>query len=378
MDFNRLSPRAHAVLVPLAALTLAALFVVEQSQRVVPSPWHDAMLQAAERSARAAGAVKRHRLERGAFVDAVNDPLETALIGQAFTQITTDRGDLDAKLASTDPNFAAVVVAMAHELGLARGDCVAVAMTGSFPALNLSTLAALETLGVAPVLISSVGASNFGATDPYFTWLDIERIAAEARVLTTRSVAASLGGSKDIGRGLAPKGRTLLREAIARNGIPLLDHTPLEASIAARMAIYRDGCAPRPVAAYINVGGGVASLGHALNSELIPIGPSPHMPARNYPARGTLLRFAADGTPVIQLLKIRQLRRDYGLLPLRDDTPPMPGQGAVYGQMRYDLAQTGLATTLLLGLLIGLYARDRRIHALGQSDPEPPPGGTSS
>ena len=168
MDFHWLSPRSNKVLVPLALLTLLASFYVETGLHVVRSPWYDDMLRAAELSARAAAHLKQKRLERGVFVDPVNDPAETALIGQEYTQITTDRGYLDAKLASTDPNFAAVIVDMLHSLGLSRGDCLAVAMTGSFPAINLSTLAALETFGAKPVLISSVGASNFGATDPFF------------------------------------------------------------------------------------------------------------------------------------------------------------------------------------------------------------------
>ena len=190
MDWTRYTPRSLAVLIPLALLTLAGSFWVEAGRRVVTSPYYDEMLQAAKVSAQAAAILKLERLEKGVFVDPVNDPAETALIGQEYSQITTDRGYLDAKLASTDPNFAAVIVEMLHQLGLERGDCVAVAVTGSFPALNISALAALETFGARPVVISSVGASNFGATDPYFTWLDMERLLVEKDVLKTRSTAA--------------------------------------------------------------------------------------------------------------------------------------------------------------------------------------------
>lgn len=369
MDFHRLSPRSNRVLVPLAGLTLLALYFVEDGRRVIQSPRYEEMLRASETSARAARSIKEHRLERGVFVDTVNDPAQTALIGQEYTQITTDRGYLEAKLVSTNPNFAAVVIDLLHEVQLSRGDCVAVAMTGSFPALNLSTLAALETFGAHPVLVSSLGASNFGATDPFFTWLDMERRVVEAGILSTRSRAASLGGSNDTGRGLSPKGRDLLRSAIERNGVELLARERLEESIRERLRIYREGCSPRPVAAYVNVGGGIASLGHSLNAELIPAGASLRLPQRNYPARGALLRFAADGVPVIQLLRIRELQTRYGLDSVQDEVP-LPGRGLVFGEERYGVFRVFFAALVILGILVTLYLWDRRIHRLGERGPE--------
>ena len=371
MDFHWLSPRSNKVLVPLALLTLLGAAWVEDGKHVVESPHHAEMLRAAELSARAAAVLKAKRLDRGVFVDPINDPAETALIGQEYTQITTDRGYLEAKLASTDPNFAAVVVDMLHRVGIEKGDCVAVAMTGSFPAMNLSTLAALETQGVLPKVISSVGASNFGATDPYFTWLDMETALAEVGVFETRSVAASLGGSGDTGRGLSPKGRQLLHEAIERNGVTPLASEQLDEAIRERVRIFRESCAPAPIAAYINVGGGVASLGHTANADLVPIGATDLLPLRNYPTRGALMRIAADGVPVIHLLQIRTLRDRYGLVPVEDRVPE-PGEGRVFGEVRYSLIRTSLVTSLIGGLLIALYLFDRRVHALGRPDPEKP------
>ncbi|MEM8933533.1 MAG: hypothetical protein AAGE94_20250, partial [Acidobacteriota bacterium] len=69
-----LSPRSHRVLVPLALFTLVLAFWVERSLHVVRSPIYDEMVRAAEASARGAAHLKAHRLERGVFVDLVNDP----------------------------------------------------------------------------------------------------------------------------------------------------------------------------------------------------------------------------------------------------------------------------------------------------------------
>lgn len=375
MDLMRFTPRSLSVLVPLAALTLAGSFWVESGRRIVPSPHHEQMLRAAEVSAQAAAVIKLERLEKGVFVDPVNDPAETALIGQEYSQITTDRGYLDAKLASTDPNFAAVVIEMLYQLGLEPGDCVAVAATGSFPALNFSALAALETFGAKPVLISSVGASNFGATDPFFTWLDMEKLLVDEGVLETRSVAASMGGSNDTGRGLSPKGRQLLRDAIERNGVNPLVDLKVDESIRARVEIYRRAC-DDDVAAYVNVGGGVASLGHALNGDLVPNGANAFLPVRNYPARGAMMRIAEGSgqgpVPVIHLLNIRQLRDRYGLEPVRDVLPE-PGTGRVFGEERYELIRTSAVTLVVLAALVALYLHDRRIHRLGNPSLETVP-----
>lgn len=368
-DFHWFSPRSVRVLVPLALISTVGLYWVEQGKRWVESPFHAEMKAAAELSARGAALLKTQRLERGVFVDPVNDPAETALIGQEYTQITTDRGYLDAKLASTDPNFAAVVVHMLREMRVESGDCVAVAATGSFPALNLSTLAAVESVGAKAALISSVGASNFGATDPYFTWLDMERELVDGGVLKTRSLAASLGGGRDVGQGLSPKGRRLLQEAIERNEVPLVLENALEKSIRERERLYREACGDDGVAAYVNLGGGVASLGHSLNGELVPTGATQLLPQRNYPVRGTLMRIAADGVPVINLLNVRSLGLRYGLVPF-ETVLPSPGQGEVFGEVRYDLMRTGLVTAIVLGLLFGIYRFDQRIHRLGQPGPE--------
>ncbi|MEM9290654.1 MAG: poly-gamma-glutamate system protein [Acidobacteriota bacterium] len=369
MDWHSFSPRSHRVLLPLAIFASLALLWVEQGKRVVQSPWFEEKLRAAEVAYEGSTVLKELRLERGVFVDTVNDPAETALIGQEYTQITTDRGNLEAKITSTNPNFAAVVVDMIHSLGLKSGDCVAVAATGSFPALNLSALAALETVGLRPALITSVGASNYGATDPYYTWLDMERDLVARGVLETRSITASLGGGNDSGRGLAPRGRELLRSAIQRNEIPLLEVERLEDSIRQRVELFRQACLPQPVAAYVNIGGGMASLGHSLNGELIPAGAYDRLPQRNYPARGALLRFASEGVPVIQLTNVRTLRDRYGLGTVQDSLP-LPGQGEIFGKVRYSMVRTLVATLVLLALLIGLYLWDQSIHRLGSSDPE--------
>lgn len=357
------------VLGAFAAVALLALLTVENSKVDVRQKWYTEKLEAARRAQAAQQCIKEHRLERGVFVDAVNDPNETALIGQDLTPITTDRGDINAKLASTNPNFAAVIVELLKQTGVKERDHVAVAMTGSFPAINIAVLSALETLKLTPIVITSVGASNWGANDPQFTWLDMERLLEQKGIFRTRSVAASIGGGGDIGRGLSPEGREMIVQAITRNNIELIDHEHFERSIERRLELYDTYRKGHSLKAFINVGGGIASLGSVVNGELIPSGLSKELPLKNYPVRGVLIEMAQRGVPVIHLYNLRQMWHDYDL-PFDPVPLPGPGSGGVFVRVKYDVTIAWAATGVLVGMILFAAYADRKKHKLG-SEPVP-------
>jgi poly-gamma-glutamate system protein len=170
---------------------------------------------------------------------------------------------LEAKLTSVNPYFAALFVDYFHELKLRPGDPVAFAMTGSFPALNIAALAAAEELGLQAIPITSVGASMWGANDPKFTWLDMEKLLNDRGLLHTRSIAASLGGSNDRGRGLSPKGRDLLKDAVERCGIPLIHEPTLDEAILKRVELYDRASGARDIKAYVTSAGAPRASGRA-------------------------------------------------------------------------------------------------------------------
>ncbi|MGA9116162.1 MAG: poly-gamma-glutamate system protein [Bacteroidota bacterium] len=345
-------------------LALLALVAVEGSRKEVRQRHYADKLAAARTSRAAEQYLRNHRLEKGIFVDMVNDPNQSALIGQQVTPTTTDRGDLGAKLASTNPNFAGVVVDLLKEAGIRSGDRVAVGMTGSFPALNISALSALETVGAVPVVITSVGSSSWGANDPQFTWLDMERVLAGAGILRTRSVAASMGGGGDVGRGLSPEGRDLLLDAIRRNGIPLIREDTLARSVRSRMRFYDGDSGFSPVRAFLNIGGGIASLGAAVNAQILPTGLSGRLWPKNYAGHGVIAEMAQRGVPVIHLYNVQELCARYGL-PQEPVPLPSPGQGGVFAEERYDTAVTASAAGVLLALLLAAAVLERRGHRLG-------------
>lgn len=358
------SAGSKRVLGILAFLSLLAFLAVENGKVDVKQKYYDEKLAAAKLAKTAAEYLKTNRLQKGVFIDPINDPNETALIGQEITLITTDRGNIEAKLTTTNPNFAAVIVEMLKEAELERNDVVAVSFTGSLPGLNISVLAALQTLNLQPIIISSVGSSNWGANDPYFTWLDMEKKLYDSGIFKHKSVVASIGGGLDIGRGLSPKGRELILEAITRNGLELINEEYLENSVKKRLDFYNKQRTEKPIKAFINVGGGIASLGATVNGYIIENGLIKSLPMKNFPQRGTLIYMAQMNIPIIHLLNINSLAENYQL-PISPIPLPEPGEGEIFVQRQYSLLLTISVTIFLIGIIIIIYFYEKKRHKLG-------------
>lgn len=366
------SAKSNIVLGVLSALSLMAFIAVENGKIDSKQEWYSEKLEAAQLCQKAMDHLKNYRLEKGVFIDVINDPNQTALVGQEYTLITTDRGYIEAKLSATNPNFAAVIVQMLKDADLKTGDHVAIAMTGSFPGFNIAVMAALETLKLNPIVITSVGSSNFGANDPYYTWLDMEDILYQSGVFHSKSVAASIGGGYDVGRGLSPEGRKLILNAIERNDVELIQEKHLEESISKRLDIYEEHSEGKSIKAFINIGGGIASLGNTINGKLIPPGLTEYLPMRNYPVNGVIIQMGQSGVPIIHLLNVSQLTQEFGL----PDSPvplPEPGEGGIFVQKKYSIVITAVATVILVIVIVLVYMGERKHHQLG-TDPVPMAG----
>ena len=356
--------KSNIVLAVLSILSLMALIAVENGKIDVKQKWYQEKLDASKLSQLAASYLKEHRLGEGVFIDVINDPNETALIGQEYTMITTDRGDIDAKLSTTNPNCAAVVVQLLKDAGVKKGDNIAIAMTGSFPGLNISTLAAIETLELHPIIISSVGASNWGANDPFYTWLDMESYLYNSNIFHYKSVAASIGGGSDVGRGLSPEGREMIINAINRNEVELINEKHVENSISRRMEIYNKHSKGKSIKAFINIGGGIASLGNTINGKIIPEGLTLSLPASNFPVHGVIIQMGQKEIPVIHLLNISRLLAKYGL-PESTIPFPEPGDGKIFVEEKYSVITTSVSLVFLLLVIIGIYWAEKKHHRLG-------------
>jgi len=366
--------RADLFLVGLALLGIVLHLLVEASRMMSPQPHMDQKIAAATRTVRCFEAIRLARLGMPEGHDLENDPASSGLIGQENTLITTDRGVLESKLTSVNPNFAAVMVDYFHRIGLKPGDVIAAALTGSFPALNIATLAAAEEMGLRPVVITSVGASMWGANDPDFTWLDMETFLVERRLLKTRSIAASLGGSNDRGRGLSPRGRLLLREAVERNGVDLISVPTLEESVTRRVEAYIREAGSDNIRAFINVGGGAAAIGNRQSARLIRAGVNRTIPRYNWSRWGVAHHMSVLGVPVIHVLNVEAIARRHGM-PVAPEAVPPVGEGTIFHREAYDLKVAIPALLLYLVLCFRvLRARQRAVRAARETVAPTVPG----
>lgn len=308
----------------LSLLYLGALRILPPAP--VPPDARAEALEASRLMARAASALRECRAARGLAADPAADPNGTGLIGEERSIITTSAGRLEAKRTTTNPAFAGLVVSLLRRAGVRRGDVVAVGASSSFPALIVATLAAAEAMGVEPLVISSLGASEWGGNVPGFTWLDMEDCLRRRGLLDVRPIARAIGGDEDVGRDMSPAGRDLLAARIRGGGAPFLEEPDLERNVARRLALYREGAAGRPLRAFVNIGGSWANLG--TDAEVLKVAPglagrvAVPPPAR----RGVLQAMAAAGVPVVHLLNVRGLCERYGL---PWDPRPLPPPGPV-------------------------------------------------
>lgn len=337
----------------LAALTLASMVgmgLIEGSPKAEDIPYRREKLTASQLAAQGMDLLKAKRLERGYEIIPQFDPAETGLIGQSMSPVTSVPGNLSAKQTSINPNFAAVIVQMLRESGVQQGDLVAVGCSGSFPALNLCVYAALETLQAKPVIIASASASQFGANIPDLMWMDMERELRDAGLISFHAVAGSYGGYEDRGLGMSAESRGLVRQALERNHLTVLESDSLEEAIEARMAIYDRESAGGTYKAYINVGGGATSVGRTEGKLRYEPGMNDDPTPEALAIDSVMTRFAQEGVPLIHLVEIKELAQAYGL-PEAPHSRPAPGTGGIFVKREYDRT---LAALLLGGITITL------------------------
>lgn len=339
-------------LILLCAIAIFGMLAVEFFQRTIRQPYYGEKIEAARLALRAMEHLRESRLKMGMKINEDYDPARSGLIGSRMTEVTTDRGDLEAKQTSVNPNFAAVLVHLLKELNVKKGDPVAVSFTGSFPALNVSVLAAVQTMGLKPVIVTSVGASQWGANQPGFLWIDMERLLQEAKIFTFRSTAASLGGKGDQGKEISEFGRRLLAAAIARNRLIPITAVSIGENVDQRINIYYRDAAPK---VFINVGGGVVSVGkRAYRKKLKPGIISSGNPA-SAESDSVIYSFLEKNVPVIHLENIADLALAYGLPESPPKMPPV-GQGKIFSRREYDRWLSGL---VLLTIFLVLYTFTR-------------------
>ncbi len=361
------SAKSKSSLLVLFFVSLILFIWVNNSRVFLEEKNYKEKLEAAQLMLKAMNVIKEHRISQGILIDKENDPNGTYLIGEKETLITTDRGNLTSKLTTLNPNFAATIVEMFKKAKLKKGDKILMSCTGSMPALNIAIMSAAEILDLKLIIISSVGASMFGATDPDFTWLDMETLLFNKGIFPYKSIAASLGGGQDSGRGLNVIGRELIISAIERNNAFLIRENSLEKNIRRKMEFYEDFTQNSDIKLYINIGGGLSSLGNTTNGRLVSPGYHRFISTKNIPLKGTMFLFAEKKVPIIHLLNIEKFA-ELNDLPISPVPLPEPGKDKFFVNERYNTTVTIISLAILVILILIVIFYDHKQLKLSEDD----------
>ncbi len=358
----------------LAVVAIVGLVIVESSKVQEKQSNYNEKLAAAKLAAQSFALIREERLARKIPIDPTTDPTRSGLIGVLLTPTTTNTGQLSAKQTSINPNFAAVFVHLLKRIELQAGDVVAVGSSGSFPAMNITMLAACKALGLRPLIISSVGSSQWGANHPDLMYPDMERVLRRRGLLPFKSLAVSLGGVDDEAVGLSEAGRQQLRTVIKRNNLVQLQAASFEDNLKMRMAIYRQHAGDAEIKAYINIGGGTTSVGTRVSKRLFKPGLNRKVPRGAAEIDSVMTRFAKKGIPVIHVTKVEDLAQRYGLPIEPTQTPPV-GEGKIFIREEYSKWIAAGVLAFVLGLMFIFIRLDlayRLFPAAGQKGPASP------
>jgi poly-gamma-glutamate system protein len=323
--------------------------------------YYATMYSAAGIMSQAMDEVKKYRDGLAIPINKTDDPNQTGLIGNYFTEITTTVGNLEAKRTTTNPNFAALLVNLLYQSGVRNGDTIAIGASSSFPALILATLSAAKAMNLKPIIISSLGASMWGANNTRMTWLDIYFDLYKKRIFPYKIKAASIGGDLDVGLELSAKGRKIIREKIKEYQIPFIYEKNLQANVETRLKLYDDDRKDQKIRAFVNIGGATVNTG--LNAMMLDLKPGINYIHKYPPAAesGVLFEMGKRNIPVIHLLNIKGFSLKYGM---SWDPIPLPtvGQGKIYRHLinnHNKWKQVGLIV-LYFGAIFGIVVFNKK------------------
>lgn len=287
--------------------------------------------------------IEEVKKEKGIRSDSHSNVPNVSMIGNDWSDITTTLGSLEAKETASNPDFAALVVRLLHEADIVQGDTVGLILSGSFPSISISVLAALQTLEIDAVLMSSLGSSTYGANQDGATWLDMEKWLRQRGGLTYQSRVVSIGAGQDHGNGLTEEGMAIIRMAAERNATELYLPQSLISSIQHKTELLLN----HNIDLLINVGGNMAALGSCSHTLNIPNGLNSGMNTCSDNMRGIIPLISEQGIPFIHFLNIKELALKYGM-----DVAP----GSHYAPSRnlYRTTTPNLAVSLLI-LLCSLF-----------------------
>lgn len=331
----------------VVSILAASLVLAEVFSKQVEHPAFSRMQGAADRMTRAEAAIAARRVALGIAIDPNLDPYRTGLIGAESSFLTTTVGDIVAKRTTTTTAFAALVVRYFYELGLRPGDRIAVGSSGSFPGILLAVLSACAETGVEPVIITSIGASEYGANIEGLSNAEMVAACRDAGIWPFMPAAISPGSDADQGISslyrLEPSDELAryAHDIAARLQVPFIKGNNLEESIALHLRTYQQA---GPIKAFVNIGGADVNFGG--DTDSLKLKPGLILPSvgRQSKLGGLVGYYLSRGIPVIHLLNIKGLALQSGIPIDGNPFAPLPAD-VTYSRKK-------LEWLLILGLVL--------------------------
>jgi hypothetical protein len=120
------------------------------------------------------------------------------------------------------------------------------------------------------------------------------------------------------------------------------------------------------------VGGSLGSIGTKAVKTLFKPGLNKNPPQEVLGVDGVITRFAREGLPVINLVYIEKLAKQYGL-PETPQTIPPVGKGQLYSKVGYNLYLTAANLFILIIVLYAFLRLDIGYRIFGSSRTTQPP-----
>jgi len=336
-------------LIFLTIVSIVLLFWNVLSIRKAPHAQKQMMIDAANTMVQAEKNIFEFRQQQRIPADPQLDPLLTGFIGGEFSSITTTIGNLDAKQVSVNPDFAALYIRWFNELRLQKGETAVIHVSASFPALSIAAIIACETAGLEPLILSSAGASSFGANIPEMTYWDMENHLFEKGLLKHRTAYASLGGQNDNGSSFWEGGMEAALNSADRNNYQVYVPENLEQAVQQKVNFINS---VKAFKLFINIGGNQAALGTGPCSMSIPAGLILEKLDCSSENPGLIHILNQQCIPIIHMLNIKELAAINGIS-ISTDFYEGPGRADVYFIKSRPLWLPALSLILLM-IYLGL------------------------
>jgi len=330
----------------ISLYAISTILIVQLTEVKTPHKKKEMMLIAANKMVEAENILSKYRITNNIKIDLQHDPLLSGFIGIEFSPITTTLGDLQAKQTSTNPDFAALFVRWFDELELKKGDKIIIHLSGSFPALSIASIIASEVYGLTPIIISSIGASSFGANIPSLTYWDIETLLFSKNIIHHKTIYATPGGQDDNGSSFWENGFEIMLNAAKKNSLHINTPSNLSEAITKKLEFINS---QKPFKLFINIGGNQAALGIIPCSMQLPHGLIKNILKCNCPSDcfGLIHIINRNKTPIIHILNIKDLALENGI-----DLTPYKNYKLGESDLYFTKKKSRLIITLLLIVLV--------------------------